>query len=318
MNMVEVFDLTKVFNSLKAVDNISFTIKKGEIFGLLGPNGAGKTTTIRMLTGILTPTTGNAVIGGYDIQKNPLQAKQLMSIVPEMANAYIDLSPFQNLLLMGELYGIKDKREKKARELLLLFGLHEKAHHKVRTLSRGMHQRVIVAMALMNDARILFLDEPTSGLDVESTRLIRDIIRRSKDNGISVLLTTHNISEADQLCDRIAIMNYGKIVAIERPERLKRVVESSTSVEVAFSGKVEKEELLFEDVNKIELQGDKFRLYTDRPENVIPAVVVYADATQNKVISLNTLGPDLEDVFLRLTEGESNENEDGNEDGNDY
>ncbi|KYK38035.1 MAG: ATP-binding cassette domain-containing protein [Theionarchaea archaeon] len=318
MNMVDVFDLTKVFNSLKAVDSISFTIKKREIFGLLGPNGAGKTTTIRMLTGILTPTTGSAVIGGYDIQKNPLQAKQLMGIVPEMANAYIDLSPLQNLLLMGELYGIKDKREKKARELLLLFGLHEKAHHKVRTLSRGMHQRVIVAMALMNDASILFLDEPTSGLDVESTRLIRDIIRRSKDNGISVLLTTHNISEADQLCDRIAIMNYGRIVAIERPERLKRVVESSTSIEVAFSEKVEKEELLFEDVNKIEQKGDKFRLYTDRPENVIPAVVAYADATQNKVISLNTLGPDLEDVFLRLTAGESNGSRNGNDDENDH
>lgn len=318
MNMVDVFDLTKVFNSLKAVDSISFTIKKREIFGLLGPNGAGKTTTIRMLIGILTPTTGSAVIGGYDIQKNPLQAKQLMGIVPEMANAYIDLSPLQNLLLMGELYGIKDKREKKARELLLLFGLHEKAHHKVRTLSRGMHQRVIVAMALMNDASILFLDEPTSGLDVESTRLIRDIIRRSKDNGISVLLTTHNISEADQLCDRIAIMNYGRIVAIERPERLKRVVESSTSIEVAFSEKVEKEELLFEDVNKIEQKGDKFRLYTDRPENVIPAVVAYADATQNKVISLNTLGPDLEDVFLRLTAGESNGSRNGNDDENDH
>ena len=306
MTIVEVLNLTKVFGSLKAVDTVNFTIEKGEIFGLLGPNGAGKTTTIRMLTGILTPTRGTAVIGGYDIRENPLQAKQLMGIVPEMANAYIDLSPLRNLLLMGELYGMKKKkREEKAQRLLKLFGLHEKRHDRVKTLSRGMHQRVIVAMALMNDSQILFLDEPLSGLDVESTRLIREIIKKCRDEQDAVLLTTHNIQEADLLCDRIGIMNCGTIVVIERPEKLKRIVKSSTSIEVAFAEHVEKGDLEFADVNKIELRGDKFRLYTDTPENVIFALVEYAHSTQNKVISLNTLGPDLEDVFLRLTRGES-------------
>ena len=306
MTIVEVLNLTKVFGSLKAVDTVNFTIEKGEIFGLLGPNGAGKTTTIRMLTGILTPTRGTAVIGGYDIRENPLQAKQLMGIVPEMANAYIDLSPLRNLLLMGELYGMKKKkREEKAQRLLKLFGLHEKRHDRVKTLSRGMHQRVIVAMALMNDSQILFLDEPLSGLDVESTRLIREIIKKCRDEGDAVLLTTHNIQEADLLCDRIGIMNCGTIVVIERPEKLKRIVKSSTSIEVAFAEHVEKGDLEFADVNKIELRGDKFRLYTDTPENVIFALVEYAHSTQNKVISLNTLGPDLEDVFLRLTRGEA-------------
>ena len=305
MTIVEVLNLTKVFGSLKAVDTVNFTIEKGEIFGLLGPNGAGKTTTIRMLTGILTPTRGTAVIGGYDIRENPLQAKQLMGIVPEMANAYIDLSPLRNLLLMGELYGMKKKkREEKAQRLLKLFGLHEKRHDRVKTLSRGMHQRVIVAMALMNDSQILFLDEPLSGLDVESTRLIREIIKKCRDEQDAVLLTTHNIQEADLLCDRIGIMNCGTIVVIERPEKLKRIVKSSTSIEVAFAEHVEKGDLEFADVNKIELRGDKFRLYTDTPENVIFALVEYAHSTQNKVISLNTLGPDLEDVFLRLTKGE--------------
>ena len=182
MSMIEVSNLTKAFNSLRTVDSISFDVQRGEILGLLGPNGAGKTTTIRMLTGILKPDKGKAIIGGYNIQKNPLEAKQLMGIAPEMANAYIDLSPLQNLLLMGELYGIpRTVRKEKADQLLTLFGLHKRQHDRVKTLSKGLHQRVIVAMALMNDSQVLFMDEPTAGLDVESTRLIRSIIKKSKD-----------------------------------------------------------------------------------------------------------------------------------------
>ena len=304
-SMIEVYNVTKEFDALRAVDSISFAVERGEIFGLLGPNGAGKTTTIRVLTGVLEPDGGTAAIGGYDIQKNPLEAKQLMGIVPEMANAYIDLSPLKNLLFMGELYGIhKRKREEKAVQLLKLFGLYEKRNQKVKTFSRGMHQRVIVGMALVNDSHVLFLDEPTSGLDVESTRLIRNIIKQSKKEGKAVLLTTHNIQEADQLCDKIAIMNHGKIVAIERPEKLKRIVKSSTSVEVAFVKNVEEPGLSCEDINKIEKKGDKLRLYTDKPERVIPFLVDYARSTANEIISLHTLGPDLEDIFVRLTGGE--------------
>jgi ABC-2 type transport system ATP-binding protein len=302
MKMIEVFNLTKEFNTLRAVDSVRFDVNEGEIFGLLGPNGAGKTTIIRMLTGILQPDEGCALIGGYDIEKNPLEAKQLMGIVPEMANAYIDLSPFKNLLLMGELYGMpKKRRREKAEQLLQVMGLQGRQHEKVKTLSKGLHQRVIVAMALMNDSQVLFLDEPTSGLDVESTRLIRSIIKKSKDSGVAVLLTTHNIQEADLLCDRIAIMNYGKIVAVERPEKLKRTIKSSTSVEVAFSREVEEDQLQFGDVNKIERKGDRVRLYTDKPENIIPQLVEYSNVTENRILSLNTLGPDLEDVFVRLT-----------------
>lgn len=303
--MIEVTELSKEFGTVRAVDTVSFTVSREEIFGLLGPNGAGKTTTIRMLTGILRPTEGHARIGGYDIQEHPLEAKQLMGIVPEMANAYVDLSPWRNLLLMGELYGIpKREREKRAESLLDLFALHEKMHHRVRTLSKGMHQRVIVAMALMNTAHVLLLDEPTSGLDVESTRLIRNIIKTSREEGMAILLTTHNLQEADELCDRIAIMNHGKIVAIERPENLKRTIKSSTSIEVAFAQKVKEQDVWVESVNKIERKGDRLRLYTETPEIVIPLVVDYARRTQNPILSLNTLGPDLEDVFLRVTGGE--------------
>lgn len=304
--MIKVLKLTKKYNSFKAVDNISFEVKNGEIFGLLGSNGAGKTTTIRMLTGILKPTNGTAVIGKeYDIQKNALEAKQIMSIVPEMANAYIDLSAFKNLLLMGELYGIKkEKRLKKAKQLLKLFGLYEKRHQKVKTYSKGMKQRTIIAMALMNDSKLLFLDEPTSGLDVESVRLIRKLIKKFNNKGMTIFLTTHNMEEADQLCDRIAVINHGKIVAIERPEKLKRIIKSSISIEVAFNKKVKKEQLVFKDVHQVEKIGDKLRLHTQKPENVILELVDYSRSAKNTIISLNTLSPNLEDVFLNLTKKE--------------
>lgn len=299
---IEVKNLTKDFDRLRAVDNISFKVRGGEVFGLLGPNGAGKTTTIRMLTGILKPTKGTASIGKYDIQKNPIGAKQLMGIVPEMANAYVDLSALKNLLFIGEIYGIeKRKRIKKAESLLKLFKLYEKRDQKAKTFSKGMKQKLIVAMALMNDSKLLILDEPTIGLDVESVRLIRNLIRKFNQKGMTIFLTTHNIEEANQLCDRVAIMNYGKIVAIDRPEKLKPTIQSTASVQVAFKETVDTDELKIEGVNKVKKIGDKLRLYTERPEDIIPLLVEYSQSSGNKIISLNTLSPSLEDVFVKLT-----------------
>ena len=301
--VIRAVNLVKEFDSVKAVDNVSFEIKKGEIFGLLGPNGAGKTTTIRMLTGILKPTSGSVRIEKFDIQKNPIEARQLMSVVPEMANAYIDLSAMQNLLLMGELYGMKkEQRIKKAEKLLKLFSLYEKRNEKIKTFSKGMKQRVIIAMALMNNSKIIFLDEPTSGLDVESTRLIRDLIRKFNSKGVTILLTTHNIEEANQLCDRVAIINEGRIVVLDRPENLKHTIQSSSSIEVAFKTQVNKGKLAFKGVTEIKKIGDRFKLYVEKPENIIPLLVRYAQSSGNKIISLNTLKPSLEDVFVKLTE----------------
>ena len=303
MYSIEVKDLTKKFNGFTAVDKISFMVKSGELFGLLGPNGAGKTTTIRMLTGIFRPTGGIALVGGYDIQKKPLEAKQLMGIVPEMANAYVDLSALRNLLLMGELYGIgKKERVEKAENLLKLFGLYERRNNKVKTFSKGMKQRIIVAMGLMNDPKILFLDEPTAGLDVESVRLIRRLIKEFNSRDITIILTTHNIEEANQLCDRVAIMNHGRIVAIDSPEKLKSTFQSAASIEVAFDREVKVEELSFGDVvMDMKKVGDKIRLYGKSTGEVIPRLVEYSQAYGNKIISLNTLAPNLEDVFVNLT-----------------
>lgn len=306
--VIKAINLFKKFGSFTAVDNISFQVRKGEIFGLLGPNGAGKTTTIRMLTGILKPTKGTAYIDGYDIQKNPIEAKQSLGIVPEMANAYVDLSALNNLLLMGELYGIgKEQRQRKAKKLLKLFRIYEKRKQKVKTFSKGLKQRVILAMALMNDSRILFLDEPVSGLDVESTRLIRNLIHRFNKQGVTILLTTHNIEEASQFCDRVAIMNHGRIVAVDRPEKLKTTIQSTSSIEVAFKDKVDRKELEFKGVTEVKKAGDRYRLYTKNPEEILPLLVNYSRSSRNKIISLNTLGPSLEDVFLKLTKGKKDE-----------
>jgi ABC-2 type transport system ATP-binding protein len=304
--VIRLENLVKEFNQFRAVDRLSFEVNKGEFFGLLGPNGAGKTTTIRILTGIFKPTEGQAFIGQYNIQENPLEVKEKLGIVPEMANAYMDLSAWRNLLLVGELYGVeKKKREEEAERLLKLFHLYEKRKEKVKFFSKGMKQRLILAMALMNnEAEILFLDEPTSGLDVESVRLIRDIIGRLNQQGLTIFLTTHNIEEANLLCDRVAIMNHGKIVVIDRPENLKQTIQSTASIEVAFEEKVSPEELKLEGVAEVRKIGDKFRLYTQKPGQVIPLLVERAKEKKKKIISLNTLGPSLEDAFVKLTKRE--------------
>lgn len=222
--VIRVYDLKKYYGDFPAVKGISFSVKKGEVFGFLGPNGAGKTTTIRMLTGILEPSEGRIEVFGMDVTKDKLKIRERVGIVPEMANPYIDLSAMQNLFLMGRLYGMK-KKEIKERSLSLLetFKLYNKKDQKVRTFSKGMKQRLSLAMALLPDPELLFLDEPTSGLDVMSARLIKDIIISEQQRGKTIFLNTHNMQDANELCNRVAIINHGKIVAIDTPEKIKEL-----------------------------------------------------------------------------------------------
>ena len=219
--------MTKYYGDFLAVDHINFEVKKGEIFGFLGPNGAGKTTTIRMLTGISVPSEGTATIMGYDIQHQSVSAKEQMGIVPDVSNVYKDLSAWDNLIFTGKLYDMpKAFRESRAEELLKMFGLYERRKERVKSFSRGMKRRICIAMALMNRSSVIFLDEPTSGLDVQSVLIIRDLIRKLNQQGLTIFITTHNIEEASQMCDRVAIINNGKIATIDTPEKLKRTVES--------------------------------------------------------------------------------------------
>lgn len=301
---VAVHNLTKHYGDITAVDNISFEVNHGEIFGFLGPNGAGKTTTIRILTGIIKPDEGKATIMGHDIEKEPLQAKQIMGIVPEMSNAYVDLSAWDNLMLIGELYGVsKKQRIERAKRLLEKFGLYERRNQLVRGFSKGMKQRLILCMALINEPPILFLDEPTSGLDVESAKLIREMITELNNTGTTVFLTTHNMEEANKLCHRIAIINHGRIAAIDTPENLRMKSSSLQSIEVSFDHLMNTNDLAkIPCVKQVEKMGDKIKLYTSDPSETLNCIMDYARSHKIRIIALNTLAPSLEEVFLKLTQ----------------
>jgi ABC-2 type transport system ATP-binding protein len=301
-NAIEVSNLTKHFGELVAVDHVDFRVRKGELFGFLGPNAAGKTTTIRMLTGVIKPDEGTASVFSYDIIRESLQTKQVMGIVPEMSNAYVDLSAWNNIMLTGELYGVpKAKRRERAKKLLREFGLYKRRSHIVKGFSRGMKQKLLLCMALINEPQILFLDEPTSGLDVESQRLIRDMIQELNKEGTTVFLTTHNMEEANQLCRRIAIINHGRIAAIDSPEKLKMRSIGLQSIEVSFDKTIKTEELSkIEEVGQVKEIGGKIRLYVEEPSAVIDRLVDFARSRKLKIITLSTLAPTLEDVFLKL------------------
>jgi len=220
--MIKVKNLVKNFNAFKAVDDVSFEIKSGEIFGLLGPNGAGKTTIIRIITGILKPTEGFVKIGKFDMKKNPLKARQLMGIVPEAANAYLDISVLDNLLLMGGLYGLsKVECERKANKLLKLFELFDHCHKKVKYLSKGMKQREIIAMALMNNAKLLLLDEPTAGMSRADTNNTIELLKKIGERGITKIIIEHDMHVVFSLADKISVLAQGAIIAEGKPEDIK-------------------------------------------------------------------------------------------------
>jgi ABC-2 type transport system ATP-binding protein len=285
-----------------AVDHVNFEVGKGEIFGFLGPNGAGKTTTIRVLTGILKLDEGTALVSGHDVLKNPLEAKQCIGVVPEVSNAYIDLSGWENLMLIGELYGVpKKEREENAIGLLKDFGLYDVRKKLVRGFSKGMKQKLLLCMALVNDPEIIFLDEPTSGLDVESARLMREKVQQRNRDGKTIFLSTHNMEEANQLCHRIAIINHGRIAAIDTPERLRTQSMELQYVEVLFDKPVKLAELTKRaEIAKASLAGNKVRLYTANPSAIIEFIVYFARQNNLQILSLNTMMPSLEDVFIKL------------------
>jgi len=232
---IEVESLTKYYGDLLAVDHISFKVHQGEIFGFLGPNGAGKTTTQRMLTTLLEPTEGRILINGHDLARDAYPVKRQMGLVPEESNVYTELTAWQNMMFTGRLYRVsRAERETRARELLETFGLWEKRDVKVENFSKGMRRRLSIAMAIIHKPTILFLDEPATGLDAQSTRAIHGLVRRLNAEGTTIFLTTHQIEEANQLCDRVAIIDHGQIAAIDTPERLKAAFRQVQSVEVAL------------------------------------------------------------------------------------
>jgi ABC-2 type transport system ATP-binding protein len=303
VNALEIEHLVKRFGAVTAVNDINLTVKSGEIFGFLGPNGAGKTTTIRLITGVLTPDAGTARINGIDIRDHPIEAKLQMGVIPEASTVYGDLSAEQNLHLSGKLYGMsRSLRQERIEELIAMMGLRERRKSPVRTFSKGMKQRVSIACAIIHRPPVLFLDEPTSGLDVQSRRMVIDTIHRMNEKGSTIFLTTHNIDEANTLCQTICIINRGEIVAQDSPERLKKMFETTQSVEVSFDRIVQKSFFSFEGILRAEPCGDKWRLYTDNPDGVVRYLVGLAGHESLEITSLTIAGPSLEEAFLHLTE----------------
>jgi ABC-2 type transport system ATP-binding protein len=308
---IEVHNLTKIYPSpgsragFLAVDQINFTVKQGEIFGFLGPNGAGKSTTQRMLTTLLTPTEGQILILGHDLARDAYPAKRQIGLVPEESNIYTELTAWDNLMFTGRLYRMsRTDRTARAEELLKAFGLWEKRDVKAENFSKGMRRRLSIAMAIIHKPALLFLDEPTPGLDVQSARTIRTLIRQLSVEGTTVFMSTHQIEEANQLCDRVAIINHGKIAAIDTPEKLKQTFQQVQSVEIAFTQSSEElEEKLtnLPEVSTVLKIGDKWRLYTDSPPDLLPHLMKFSEKENLEIVSLNTLAPSLEDVFLQIT-----------------
>jgi ABC-2 type transport system ATP-binding protein len=223
--MIEVVSLSKNFGELQAVKSVSFSVEPGQVFGLLGPNGAGKTTTIRMLTTLTRPHAGTARIAGHDIVREPLQVKRAIGVVPQMLNLDVDLTASENLEYHGRLHGMEQAdRNERTDELLRFVGLWEKRDTPVEHLSGGMRRRLLIARGLMHRPRVVFMDEPTVGLDPQARHLIWGLIEDLKRSGITILLTTHYIEEADRLCDRVAIMRAGKIITLGAPADLKALV----------------------------------------------------------------------------------------------
>jgi ABC-2 type transport system ATP-binding protein len=305
LHAIEVSGLTKYYGDLLAVDHINFEVRQGEVFGFLGPNGAGKTTTQRMLTTLLEPTEGRIVINGHDLAHDAYPVKRQMGLVPEESNVYTELTAWDNLMFTARLYRVpRAGRAARARELLEIFGLWEKRDVKVENFSKGMRRRLSIAMAIIHQPTLLFLDEPTPGLDAQSARAIRNLIRQLNAEGTTIFLTTHQIEEANQLCDRVAIINHGRIAAIDTPERLKRAFQRVQSVEVALEPDSQSHGQALATLSGVSTSvkmGDKWRLYTEEPSVLLPQVMDYASANGLRVISLSTLGPCLEDVFLEIT-----------------
>jgi len=299
---VEADGLSKTFGDVKAVSDVSFEVEKGEFFGFLGPNGAGKTTTIRMLTGLITPDSGKALIEGIDSQKDPIGAKMKMGVIPEFGNIYEDLTAEENLYLAGKFYGMdKKKREKRSSEILKMMKLEKRGRDVLQNFSKGMKQRVNIGCAIIHEPPVLFLDEPTSGLDVQSRRLVIRLIQKMQKEGTTIFLTTHDIKEANELCERVGIIHEGELVAIDRPEKLRNTFDKTQSIEVSIEGDFSPRSLKDDHVNKIERSGDKLKIFTDDLDASVKNLVKLSQENGFKIISLRTCGPSLEEAFVRLT-----------------
>ena len=305
-NMIEVKNLTKEFNGVTAVNHVSFDVKEGEIFGLLGPNGAGKSTTIRVLCTLTRPTEGTATIGGHDIVKDGSKVRELVGLVSEKMIMYDRLTAKENLKFFGKLYNIpNDVLNSRIKEMLELVHMEKWQNKQVGTYSTGMKQRINIIRALLNMPEVLFLDEPTLGLDPQSSTEIREFIRKiNQERKITIILTTHMMLEADMLCDRIGIMDYGKIIALDTSFNLKKIVSGGNTFELNISNLDNKLLSLIKSLGSVKSvvrEGETRVKVRAEGAGAFDDIVDAIRAKNGEILSINSLDPTLEDVFLHLT-----------------
>lgn len=315
-NIVEVSGLTRVFNAhLKAVDGISFDVKEREIFGFLGPNGAGKTTTIKMLTTLLRPSSGTAIVCGYDVAHHPNDVRASVGIVPQEYTADEDMTGRQNVIFAADLYGIpRSVSRERAVELLNLVGLTDAADRKVMTYSGGMRRRLELATGLVNHPKLLFLDEPTLGLDVQTRTAVWEYIQKLKrEYGMTLFMTTHYLEEADGVCDRIAIIDHGKIVRIGTPAELKASLGGDV-IELGVKGADEDLTGMMmktEGVKEVKKIGNDYRIKAELGEETAPRIIDSIRARGLHVSRISVTKPSMDQVYLEYT-GKSIREEEAN------
>mgnify|MGYP001351824399 FL=1 len=307
MYSIETKSLTKSFGDLVAVNDISFSVEKGEIFGFLGPNGAGKSTTMMIFTTLLKPTNGNALVGGFDVIKNPKQVRESIGFVQQETTVDEYLSGRENLLLQAKLNHIpKNEINQRIDEVLDLIELSDKQDEAVVTYSGGMRKRLDIAGGLLHHPRVLFLDEPTVGLDIQTRRKIWQYIKKIHTQfDMTIFLTTHYMEEADSLCDRIGIIDHGKIQVIDTPKNMKNdlgneiislVIESNTNYD-SFLLELKKIEF----IKKINEDDSKLTLFTSNGTEVIPKIFQISSDLGIKIKSISLTQPTLDDVFISYT-----------------
>ncbi len=302
---IEVLNLRKSFGDVVAVDGVGFTVRQGEIFSLLGPNGAGKTTTISILSGLLRPDEGDAWILGFSIRQNLMEVKKLLGVVPQEIALYEDLTAHENLIFWGKMYGLRGTALKsRVGEVLEIIGLQERAKRRVSTFSGGMKRRLNNGVALLHKPQVIYMDEPTVGIDPQSRRNILDSVIALKNEGMTVLYTTHYMEEAQELSDRIGILDHGRMIACGSHDELVKLVGSKTRIELSVVGDAAgafSAWRLVEGVSHIDLSEKTLTLLVDDSHAVLARLFEVAARLSLHVQSVNIQEPNLESVFLHLT-----------------
>jgi ABC-2 type transport system ATP-binding protein len=304
---IQVQDLTKRFGTFTAVDRVSYEVRRGELFGLLGPNGAGKTTLTRMLTTLITPTSGQGLVGGFDVARAPAKVRETIGVIPQALTSDLDLTGWENVDIYGGFYNLPRRtRRERARDLLDMVGLSERADDLVITYSGGMRRRLEIARGLIHSPEVLFLDEPTIGLDPQSRRAVWDLLERLRnETGLTISLTTHYMDEAETLCDRVAIVDGGRIIAIGTPGELKAMVKGSDRIELEVQGDPDKIMAVVRarpgvhDVTRD--PSGTIVVSADDGAHLMPKLIGDIEDAGAAVASIRLERMSLEDVFIRFT-----------------